>query len=853
MSWSLEGPRLRLGMLAVVAVTLGLGCELDTRLTELSGGERSAVGSLEPSSAIGADASSPGEGVDSNLPLAPGVAARTLGAACQQNTDCDAGNCVDGICCDSPCTDLCAACNLPGSAGTCSPAPSDPLCPDATCQGQNSECRPLGDAQAALNCEAVGVCRTSADCTPNLAPLGTPCQQGTGTCDGLGACLVPNKSALGVGCAADDECAEGHCVASGPDGARLCCDAACDGVCQTCSTAGRCEGTPATDPRCTAITCPADNVCRDYADAITDGLCRSFGQCRSLLDCTTPDFFTGLRPDAQCVCDPASGDCALAAGNACTGPNDCASGACVATPQGNLVCCSGSCAAGLSCNSSGTGCVQCEGTQIECDGNSQRSCNAGALVTTPCPNGCTPGAGCNALPPVGFPCNAGQCATGGICQQDTAGQARCCVRDCAAEGKVCSPSGSCDCPPGQVANGTSCLLEAGDPCQASTQCQAGLTCVDGVCCSDACDGFCERCQAGTGLCAAVAAGQQEVDAASGNNCSNGFVCTGARNDCRATTGQACTNANGSTCVSGACQPTVGGGARVCCSQTCPAGLSCRSNGQGCVQCESAAQCGNGCNVAQGICNPLSAPGATCSVASQCSTNGCVPASDGNFSRCCANCAPGQLCTAGGQCVNDQSELGGNCRSNADCRVGVCSGGICCNESCDPTCEVCNGAGTCESNGACDAFDCIVPNPPPLEATTLTSILTFASGTPPAASGGTVRDGRYTPVGVDVYGNVDLTANDFTGTSYEFRARSVQLAQAGFFQSNGAIVSFLPAQPFAGTFTTSGTSIQFDVTYCGTLSLPGAQVQPQQYTATANGFQTVEQVAEGTVVIRYSRQ
>jgi hypothetical protein len=798
-----------------------------------------------PESASGLDPDSLVEGQEPELQTE--IAAALPAEACQQDIDCAAGNCVDGVCCDSPCTELCAACNVPGSLGVCSAAARDPLCPEANCSGQSSECRPLGSPLGALNCEAVGVCRATAECAALPAPAGMPCQQGTGTCDGQGACLVPDKNSLGEACEIDDDCAEGHCVAGGLDGARICCDAACDGLCQACSAAGRCEDTPLTDVRCEGVTCPVDNVCRDYPEAITDNLCRSFGQCRSPLDCVTPDFFTSLRPNAQCVCDPASGGCALAVGTSCEQGGECASGACAPTAEGNRLCCSGACAAGLFCSSTGTGCVQCEGSQVTCDGNVQRTCSAGAIVTTTCRNGCTPGTGCNPLPPVGFLCDAGRCASGGVCQQDTGNQTRCCVRNCAAEGKVCSPSGSCDCPPGQVATGNGCLFQPGDPCQNGAQCQTGLACVDGVCCREACGAYCERCQAGTGQCLAIAAGQQEADPVSGNNCTNGFECTGARNGCRARTGQSCSSNDGSDCVSGNCVPTAGG-ARVCCSQAC-SGVrdSCRSTGQGCVECESAAECGNGCNVAQGACNALRAAGETCSVAGQCATNRCVPASDGNnLSRCCANCAQGQLCTPQGQCVNRQSELGGNCTSNANCRVGVCVGGTCCSTTCDLECQACGGNGACQSNGACDVFDCIAPNPPTVSPLAEGQEFTFFDATPPPPNGGTIREGRYVATRRDTYGGV---RGEVFFLTFEFRSRSVQI---GYLQSNPQ----LPELQLAGRFATSGTSLQLDLDNCDPEFTPfafDAVVPTMQYTATANGLALFYQRQGVTVVTAYALQ
>jgi len=72
-------------------------------------------------------------------------------------------------------------------------------------------------------------------------------------------------------------------------------------------------------------------------------------------------------------------------------------------------------------------------------------------------------------------------------------------------------------------------------------------------------------------------------------------------------------------------------------------------------------------------------------------------------------------------------------------------------------------------------------------------------------------------------------------------------------SFGTVQTFLPAQRFAGAFSTSGTSMQFDVEYCDTLNLPDVQVAAVQYTATANGLQTIQQASGLTTVINYSRQ
>jgi hypothetical protein len=203
-------------------------------------------------------------------------------------------------------------------------------------------------------------------------------------------------------------------------------------------------------------------------------------------------------------------------------------------------------------------------------------------------------------------------------------------------------------------------------------------------------------------------------------------------------------------------------------------------------------------------------------------------------------------------VNAQSELGGNCNTTANCRVGVCSSGVCCTSACDTACEACSNAGSCESNGACDVFDCVAPNPPVIDTGTISDIVFPVTGTPPAASGGTVRDGRYTPIRVEVYG--DVTADTFFISTYEFSSRSVQLAEKDFFVSFGDLLGFVPAQRFAGTFTTSGISMQFDVEYCDTFAnFAGLRIQTLQYTANINSLQTISLQGVGTVVVYYTRQ
>jgi len=709
-----------------------------------------------PRGSLPADGGMKGEPTTEALPLGARATARgALGEACGDARRCASGYCVDGVCCDGACTELCATCAAPGSEGTCSPAASDAACDAIACPG-STECRGRDQTGLALNCEGVGKCRAAFTCAPLEQPQGTPCQNGSGLCDGQGACIVPGKAALGSACSLDDECAEGHCV-TGPSGAGICCDALCDGICQECSAAGHCDATPSTDARCQAVVCPADNPCRDYPATLTQDLCRGFGQCKGPQACVA----TALRPAASCDCDADLG-CTLRRGVSCDADSDCGPGAaCVLNRAGSPICCAEACGAGLFCAGDGSGCVACEGADVECDGTLAVRCEAGVRTPESCAKGCSPGVGCNSETPVGFTCESATCVAGATCQSDTVGRQRCCVRDCAAEGKQCAPDGSCLCPPGQAAGASGCALQQGDPCGAgAAACGSGLSCVDGVCCNDVCDGACERCNVTGSVGACTFDPNERVGCAAGEQCVG-------RDDCRGGNAQTCTL--GSDCVSNNCEPLLGvNGQNVCCAASCtsPQGF-CANDGSRCLQCQTNADCPNGCNVATGLCNPLNTPGAVCNVAQQCASGVCLPdVANAQLNRCCPACGAGQLCSAQGtcqdpppvgcpqgtrtcsdgrciannqccetcsggrscnaasgncECPNGQQFINNQCRLNlgaactangTPCANGLCVDGVCCESACNGLCMQCQaGSGRCvmpANDTACQPITCAAP-------------------------------------------------------------------------------------------------------------------------------------------------
>ncbi|HKQ69008.1 MAG TPA: PA14 domain-containing protein [Polyangiaceae bacterium] len=165
----------------------------------------------------------------------------------------------------------------------------------------------------------------------------------------LGAALVAaacsskaDGRVKGVGdfCAAAGECQSDHCV----DG--VCCDTACDGLCESCSqTLSRGQCAPAragTDPR---------DACRDEGvkSCGHDGTCDGAGSCRLYLQGTLCDLGTCAEPTfAARACDgvgacrqevtascgnyrcTASGACAssCSSGADCSAPSVCKGGAC---------------------------------------------------------------------------------------------------------------------------------------------------------------------------------------------------------------------------------------------------------------------------------------------------------------------------------------------------------------------------------------------------------------------------------------------------------------------------------------------------------------------------------------------
>jgi hypothetical protein len=443
------------------------------------------------------------------------------GGPCSTAEECRSGFCVDGVCCETSCAQVCSQCNAPGSEGTCTDAQNDEACGELTCP-TDTECRQFilaGDA----NCVGIGECLLEATCNEATVTEGSVCQDGAGMCIGDGQCAVPDRLLLGEVCTVDDECGSGFCGAA-VDGATRCCEGACDGVCEACSVAGRCDEVAADDSRCEAITCPSDTACSAYPPAPTADRCAAAGTCfTEATYCLPAHEDEGVSCGSGQACDGA-GSCV----SVCSSSQLWCSNTCVDPDTNNSHCgvCGQSCAAGLLC--SGGECVpDCVTGQITCGDscvNPQTDADhCGASGDCMSANAGEP---CSAP----FACVSGECEV--VC---SSGQLNCddtCI-DPDTDEMFCGASSACTGP------------NRGQPCS------TGYTCEDGTCrlqCPSGqvgCEGRCISPNDDEDFCGAS---DYCEGASDGEDCQPGDQCISGT--CRSPNGSDCTV--GSDCIGGTC-------------------------------------------------------------------------------------------------------------------------------------------------------------------------------------------------------------------------------------------------------------------------------------------------------------
>ena len=152
---------------------------------------------------------------------------------CVRDQDCASNHCAQGACCNTACDGVCMACNLTGGReGSCSPRPSGTDC--------GHRRAPQGMATGLKRCDTAGTCVAWAPevCAPfTCDPVTQLCRTG---CAGDVDCAATYTCAAGSCGRRDSHTCDGAPTSAIRAGARaaICCDAACDDPCHTCSLPG---------------------------------------------------------------------------------------------------------------------------------------------------------------------------------------------------------------------------------------------------------------------------------------------------------------------------------------------------------------------------------------------------------------------------------------------------------------------------------------------------------------------------------------------------------------------------------------------------------------------------------------
>ena len=446
----------------------------------------------------------------------------TTGEACGSTAECDVA-CVDGVCCDSPCSQPCEACVASRTGGT-----------DGVCAPVSAGTDPDGDCpdDGAASCGRTGACDGSGSCA--FYPAGQTCQSPTcsngqftkATCNGGGSCIPASgtcapyvcadaqkcstscvtdtdcssgahcvggacvlQQANGHACTADDECTSTHCS----DG--VCCDSACNQICLSCLAADKASGPDGTCAPVKAGTDPADDCPDDGAASCQrDGLCDGTGACAlysTATVCAAPVCASGTLTTSTCN---GAGNCVQA--NTSCGSYGCADAAsCAVSCTVDADCLGGFRCSGGTCvvkSTNGTGCTdagECQSGHcvdgVCCDSSCAETCEA---CDVPSHNGtCTVIA---TAPESGHgKCNGtGVCA--GYCDGSSAactypGTGTACGSTCvggqetvsACQNGQCVPGTPRPCSPFVCSSNGSCLLS----CSGDTDCEPGYRCASGGC------------------------------------------------------------------------------------------------------------------------------------------------------------------------------------------------------------------------------------------------------------------------------------------------------------------------------------------------------------------------------------
>lgn len=493
-----------------------------------------------------------------DLPLDTGPVLLANGASCSVGTECQFGNCVDKVCCESTCAGTCQSCGEPNLLGKCVTISGSVRGTARTaCPGQGT-CASTCNGSDALACHYPG---TDKQCMPASCSAGM--FKVASTCDSAGACTVVAATACASGLCADPAQCAGGCSATQPCAAGQYCEpgsnacrplkangdacllklectsqACVDGVCCGSLCAGQCEacGEPGFKGTCIAVTGaprgtvrPACSGTRDACRGVCDGVVRT--QCLyhgAEVQCTPASCAGGVQTTAS-VCNML-GDCTMP-----TSP-PCASGQCIAGGSTCLVCTAGlACAGGLVCSGTNGRCVNPATLTITPQsppsfGSTPILVASASQTFTVTNNGGVAAGTTTGLVPTLSGVNAGEfqiIASPTPCTGPLIAGASCTLvvtfNPQTPGGKSATLSVSATPPGGNVSvtlTGTG-LRRLGDACGVTADCPVGA-CVDGHCCGTPSCATCQSCVGAAGTCAPIN-NAIDSDSCTGGTCEGG-VC-----------------------------------------------------------------------------------------------------------------------------------------------------------------------------------------------------------------------------------------------------------------------------------------------------------------------------------------
>jgi hypothetical protein len=615
------------------------------------------------------------------------------GVACAGPTECRSGFCVDGVCCNTPCNEICQACTTAlkgsGSDGYCGAARSGPPPHQDDCADGRADVAAGGGGDP-LSCKQNGRCGGGGQCeiyapsTPCGASLCVGSLMKSQTCNGLGLCVVESG---GVDCGAY-RCFAGACLVG-------------------CASDGDCA------PNAFCQPVPAGGAGGDGGGGGSGGSASSSSG--------AGDGSGGGDAGA-----PRTGKCV---------PRQALGAPCASTSQ----CQSGFCADGVCCNTPCSG--VCQACRIALTGLSKDGiCDnvfAGLDPHDNCPDedaqnlcgrdGTCNGNGACRLYPASKPCSAAHCVGDVVQSQHCSGLGACvtdamdcapyactngkCPKNCASDA-ACTAATYCDpakhCVPRQ-ALGTPC---APPPSTALTsQCQSGF-CVDGVCCDTPCAGPCQACTSalkglGTdGICENAAAGTNPHDSCPDDTLAEPPNFCGRNGTCNEYGG--CWLPDYGTSVAGT----------ICVLQL-KYGKVCNGLGSAIPDANSFGDGGGGEDCGAFLCVNDAQKGAscpkTCTEDAECVTG--------------AHCSPtDHTCKGFAECssAGDSTQILAD-GSTASCGAYRCNAGACL--------QVCTSVDDCAASYVCDGNKCVSPSVIPAPTAETGSCSTGAAGTSRAGTPG----------------------------------------------------------------------------------------------------------------------